>query len=49
MSPRDFDDSMSNTYKNKRPTKFKFLKSNFPKHLEFKANEDTDALSRNSN
>ncbi|CAD8088180.1 unnamed protein product [Paramecium sonneborni] len=52
LSPRDLDDSLSNSYKNKRPKRFKFLKSNFPKNIdpkEIKANEDTDSLSRNSN
>ncbi|CAK74693.1 unnamed protein product (macronuclear) [Paramecium tetraurelia] len=52
LSPRDFDDSLSNSYKNKRPKRFKFVKSNFPRNIdpkEMRANEDTDSLSRNSN
>ncbi|CAD8176469.1 unnamed protein product [Paramecium octaurelia] len=52
LSPRDLDDSLSITYKNKRPLRFNFLKSNFPRNLnnkEIRANEDTDSLSRNSN
>ncbi|CAD8164789.1 unnamed protein product [Paramecium pentaurelia] len=52
LSPRDFDDSLSNSYKNKRPKKFKFQKSNFPRNLdqqEIRAIEDSDSLSRNSN
>lgn len=48
-SPRDLDDSLSMSYKNKRPRRFQFLKSNFPKHLETRANDDGESSPRNSN
>ncbi|CAK90480.1 unnamed protein product (macronuclear) [Paramecium tetraurelia] len=46
-SPRDIDDNLSHTYKQKRPKLFKFQKSNFSKFIEAKANEDTDTFSSN--
>ncbi|CAD8099862.1 unnamed protein product [Paramecium sonneborni] len=46
-SPRDIDDNLSHTYKQKRPKLFKFQKSNFSKFLEAKANEDSDTFSSN--
>ncbi|CAD8166835.1 unnamed protein product [Paramecium pentaurelia] len=52
LSPRDFDDSLSISYKNKRPRRYRFLKSNLPRNLdnkEIRVNEDTDSQSRNSN
>ncbi|CAD8111224.1 unnamed protein product [Paramecium sonneborni] len=47
QSPRDIDDNLSHTYKQKRPKLFQFQKSNFSKFIEAKANEDTDTFSSN--
>ena len=53
LSPKDLDDSLSLSYKSKRPKRFKFLKSNFPKNIDIikgiKVNEDSETISQNSN